>query len=372
MTTGTRGRAPASSSPAPLLIHIGLHKTGSTWLQQAIFNDPGRGFTTEAGAPRHQLVHDFVLPDPLAYDATATRRLYDPYLETSVARRLTLVLSHERLSGYPSSGGYDRSLIAQRLRDTFPEARILIVIREQRALIRSMYSQHITDGGNGTLDQFLYRPERGIGRRPWFNFDMYRFDRLIDLYRSLFGADRVQVAAYETLNDDIQGFVDAISDFCGNPKVSVADSRPQNRRRVWAMQEVQRRLNTWFYDNELSPGAFLHVRRFAARFARSARYFRAIVPPAIDRRMHAALQRKVDRAVGDYFTRSNTMTAEMTGIDLNRIGYMTVEADHAEVRTQDSTAISADTPTPRSAPLSSRKNASMLATSRIHDEGGAR
>ena len=38
-------------SSAPMLIHIGLHKTGSTWLQQAVFSDPDRGFTTELGAP---------------------------------------------------------------------------------------------------------------------------------------------------------------------------------------------------------------------------------------------------------------------------------------------------------------------------------
>ncbi len=345
------------SSPAPLLIHIGLHKTGSTWLQQAIFHDHARGFTTEAGAPRHQLVHDFVLPDPLAYDPQEARRLYLPYITAAAQEGQTLVLSHERLSGYPSSGCYDRGLIAERLHASFPEAKILIVLREQRALIRSMYSQHITDGGNGTLDQFLYRPERGLGRRPWFNFDMYAFDRLIELYRRLFGADRVLTLTYEHLNADSQGFVDAISAFCGQPAVSVSNTIPRNRRRIWLMQEVQRRLNGWFYDNELSPGALVHVQRFAGRFAAMEPLFRALVPKGLDRRMQAKLQRRVDREVGGYFGESNARTAALTGLDLGGFGYMTGDAERALAKNGDSPPSD-----PRGA--STRKNASMLVTAR--------
>lgn len=346
-----------SSPPAPLLIHIGLHKTGSTWLQQAIFNDAARGFTTELDTPRHQLVHDFVLPDPLAYDPQDARALYLPNIAAAEAGGRTLVLSHERLSGYPSSGGYDRGLIAERLHASFPEAKILIVLREQRALIRSMYSQHITDGGNGTLDQFLYRPERGLGRRPWFNFDMYAFDRLIELYRRLFGPDRVLVLAYEHLNADSQGFVDAISAFCGQPAVAVNNRIPRNRRRIWMMQEVQRRLNGWFYDNELSPGALVHVQRFAGRFATMEPLFRALVPGRLDRRMQAKLQRRVDREVGDHFAESNARTAALTGIDLAGFGYMTGASGPPAARNGDGPR--SDRPV-----VPTRKNASMLLTAR--------
>src|SRR3546814_8368538 len=90
-------------------------------------------------------------------------------------------------------------MIADRLRETFPDARILIVIREQRALIRSMYSQHITDGGTGTLGRFLNRPEPGLGRKPWFDPEVYAFDRLIAYYCGLFGAERVLALPFELL-----------------------------------------------------------------------------------------------------------------------------------------------------------------------------
>ena len=220
-----------------------------------------------------------------------------------------------------------------------------------------MYSQHITVGGNGTLDQFLYRPERGLGRRSWFNFDMYAFDRLIELYRRLFGTDRVMVLAYEHLNADAQGFVDAISAFCGQPVVSVSGTIPRNRRRIWMMQEVQRRLNDWFYDNELSPGALVHVKRFAGRFAAMESLFRALVPNGLDQRMQAKLQRRVDREVGGHFAESNARTAALTGLDLAGLGYMTSTADRPAARNGED---------PRSDQPSgpTRKNASMLVTAR--------
>jgi len=47
------------------------------------------------------------------------------------------VLSAERLSGNPDSGGYDSVHVAEYLAATFPEARVLIVIREQADMLVS-------------------------------------------------------------------------------------------------------------------------------------------------------------------------------------------------------------------------------------------
>ena len=49
------------------------------------------------------------------------------------------VISHERLSGYPHSGGHDSKEIAHRLAAVFPNAKVVIVIREQKSMILSNY-----------------------------------------------------------------------------------------------------------------------------------------------------------------------------------------------------------------------------------------
>lgn len=313
--------ARARVTAIPLLLHIGYHKTGSTWLQRAVFDNAGRGFTTETGEPRHALVRDFVLPDALAYDPARMRDKFAEARAEALAGGKTLVLSHERLSGYPSSGGHDRRMIADRLRETFPDARILIVIREQRALIRSMYSQHITDGGTGTLARFLARPEPGLGRKPWFDPEVYAFDRLIAYYRGLFGADRILALPFELLTRDPQLFVDRLAAFCGRPSQPLGPVSRENDRRPLVMQAVQRRLNALFYDNELSPGAFVHIPRFAKRFGRLRGLFDACSPRFIERRMDARLVKEIAAYAGDRFRESNRRTSRMIGIDLGDYGY---------------------------------------------------
>lgn len=305
----------------PILLHIGMHKTGSTWLQNDIFASAAHGFTTATGAPRHGLVADFVTPDAFHYDAQAVREAYSDHHCDAAENDLTLVLSHERFSGYPSSGGHDRRLIADRLFATFPEARVLIVLREQRALIRSMYSQHITDGGTGSIKQFLDTPEPALGRRPGFRLSFYEFDRTIAYYRSIFGSDRVLALPFEMLSENPVGFVGEIQNFCSIARTDVGAVKRVNERRPLVMQLVQRPLNALFFHNELSPGALFHISRFAKRYGRTRKLFEAITPAWLEKSMQAKLKRTIDRHVGDYYVESNRKTEQLIGRSLAGYGY---------------------------------------------------
>lgn len=313
-------RPAAAAAAAPVLIHVGFHKTGSTWLQQQLFADPAR-FASVDDAPRHRLVEDLVMPDPLAYDPVAVAHRYAPALALARESGRTLALSHERLSGYPSSGGRDRAMIAERLRATFPDARILIVIREQRALIDSMYRQHITDGGVEGVARFLATPEPGLGRKPSFTTDLYAFDRLIALYQQLFGESRVLVLPVERLGADPQGFADAVAALCGRPPLPIAPSRAANQRRPLLMQQVQRPLNFLFYHNELSPGALIHIPRFHKRYARLRRLFEIASPRFVEAALGRRLERAIAAHVGDHFAASNARTERLTRLDLAALGY---------------------------------------------------
>lgn len=312
---------PAQRARAPMLVHIGYHKTGSTWLQDRIFCDPARGLETIADAPRHRLVEDFVRPDALSYDPQATAERYSAYIEAARTRDTTLVLSHERLSGYPSSGGHDRAMIADRLKATFPDASILIVLREQRSLIRSMYSQHITDGGTESLKRFLNTPEPALGRKPSFSLAFYEFDRLIAHYQRLFWPDRVLALPFEMLARAPQAFVDRIAGFSGRPEVALDKVQRTNEKRPLLMQQIQRPLNALFYHNELSPGALFHIRRFHKRYARLRPLFDTISPRFLESRLERRLRDAIDRHVGTYFAASNARTERLTGLALQEYGY---------------------------------------------------
>lgn len=310
----------ADNPPAPL-IHIGYHKTGSSWLQNNIFNNDGFGFTDEYGLARHELVYEFVRPAPFTFNADRVAGDFTPWLQKAQARGLRLVLSHERFSGYPSSGGYDSKMIADRLKQIFPDAKILIIIREQQSLIRSMYSQHISDGGVESAHNFLRQPEPHLGRRPFFSRHFYEFHHLIGYYQSLFGEQNVLTLPFEMLHRQPQDFVDAIGSLCRHPKKPVGPVARVNERRPIFMQWLQRPLNAIFYNNELSPGALFHIHNFHKRYAKLTRFFRVLTPPPADRYFDAKLRKYFRTEIGTYYGDSNKLTEALTGLDLGKYGY---------------------------------------------------
>jgi hypothetical protein len=93
------------------LLHIGYHKTGSTFLQRCVFPEPGFSLVARAKALRPT----FVEGDPFGFDARIARETFRSGIERAQREGLVPVLSAERLSGNPHSGGYDSKQIAERL-----------------------------------------------------------------------------------------------------------------------------------------------------------------------------------------------------------------------------------------------------------------
>lgn len=230
-------------------------------------------------------------------------------------------MSHERLSGYPPSGGYDRKLIADRLAATFPEARILIVIREQVSVIASMYSQYITDGGHLPLRRFLSTPEPGLGRMPGFRWSFYEFDLLIGYYRQMFGQDRVLVLPFELLLQDPQEFASSIMGFMGLSPKPLARRGSVNRRRPVPMQTVQRHVNRLLTRNELSNSGLVGIPNLSRRFARLRPFFEAMTPATVDAWLNQRRNAELMGLIGDHYAQSNRRTSALIGIDLSALGY---------------------------------------------------
>src|SRR5215218_3471564 len=91
--------------PVRPLLHIGYHKTGTTWLQRHVFRNAEAGFSF-VGKPK-ALRLAFVDLSPFGFEPEAVRKDFQPGIEQAQARNLVPVLSFERLSGSPYAGGYD-------------------------------------------------------------------------------------------------------------------------------------------------------------------------------------------------------------------------------------------------------------------------
>jgi hypothetical protein len=190
------------------LLHIGYYKTGTTFLQTRIFPEPGFSLVAKSMA----LWSSFVEVDPFAWSPSKARETFETGIRDAAERGLVPVLSAERLSGNQDSGGYDSVHVAEYLAATFPEARVLIVIREQADMLVSSYKRYVRNGGPGTLRQYG-SPPWGPPRPPHFDLSYFEYHRLIGLYRNLFGPESVLVMPYELLRDQPRTFLKRLGDF---------------------------------------------------------------------------------------------------------------------------------------------------------------
>lgn len=183
------------------IVHIGYHKTATTWLQEAVFPRA----RSHDFLPRKAVQQAFLAAPGLHFDAEETRRVL------GIGRRnRPLLLSEENLSGYLHNGGLHGFLapeVARRIKAALPEARIVIFVRNQFDICRASYAQYVSGGGTWSARRYFdtARTMRGALTRPWkapvFEFEHFEFDRLVAHYDSLFGPERVHVYAYEALRD---------------------------------------------------------------------------------------------------------------------------------------------------------------------------
>ncbi|MGB3406090.1 MAG: hypothetical protein WBA67_01210 [Jannaschia sp.] len=191
------------------LIHIGYHKTATSWLQQRVFQ-PETGF---APVLSHQEVWDLIVrPHGLSFDPAPARALVSERI-AGLADGLAPVISSEVLSGHPFFGGRGSEIYAARLEQIFPGTRILVTIRNQFRIIPSVYMQYLQRGGTLTAAAFL----SGIDEPGFHGFDAahFHYDRLIGCYDTLFGDANVHVLTQEAVARDGEAAVAALADFAG-------------------------------------------------------------------------------------------------------------------------------------------------------------
>jgi len=306
-------------SPARLLIHVGLHKTGTTWLQDRVFINNALGFESPWGPMASPAVAEFMLVDPLSFDAQATLNRLGKEIDAARAKGYIPVLSHEGLSSRPVRGTYYAPTVANRLKEAFPDARIVIGIREQRGMILSLYRQFVRNGGVYSLTQFIGTGNEPQGWSPLCRFDFFHYDRFVKLYQDMFGEDSVLVQPLELLRDDEPMYLNRLLQFAGSTGDPNDLTKAGASNVGWGGQtlELFRFFSRFAVRNPLGP-----KQPFCVRNAQRVCYK---VDKLIPKKRHASIERKwkayVAQRCSDSFNASNTKLAEMTGLDLGAMGY---------------------------------------------------
>ncbi|MFQ5622532.1 MAG: hypothetical protein ACE5FS_03960 [Paracoccaceae bacterium] len=242
----------------PPLVHIGYHKTGTTWLQRRLFV-PEHGYRPLM--THEEVWAELVAPHDLVFDPAAARDALEARRAAPAGPGMADVISSELLSGNPFYGGRESAAMARRLHAVVPQARILITIREQIAAAASIYMQYILRGGTERPERFFAgAPSLGY---PAFSPGHLKYHRLIGLYRDLFGPGNVHVFTQEGFIADMAGTLGALAAFAGNGPFAERpppDPSPVGVSNAEITAGVLRRINH-FRDGPAGRGPVLDLGR---------------------------------------------------------------------------------------------------------------
>ncbi len=306
----------------PLLIHVGLHKTGSTWLQKRVFEAKNGHEIAYCGDVA--MIHgQFILPDSDAFDPEVPRQAFAPLLMKAAAAGQLAVLSDEALAGRPFHAKYQREVQAARLAAAFPDAKILITIREQRRIIYSMYGQYLRFGYTSSLQDFLAPAPAQSFLHPVLDRAYYDYERLIRSYERHFPTDNILLVPMEWMVSDPNGVLRFLSAQIGTDLSAVGAGqagRIENPALSDLAYAALRQANRLVSQDARGLGR-------ATRFNANAIAYRVdrLTPDALRRSMRAARMALIDQTLGDTYALSNQKVAARIGHDLAAYGYRVPE-----------------------------------------------
>jgi len=298
-----------------VLIHIGYPKTGSTWIQRRVIDNDD--CAVGSVAPWTAVRTTIIEPLPLWYEGEPVRRMLADGIARCGADGVAPVLSHELLCGQPVSGGFSATFVADRLHALAPEATVLIVVREQHAMLLSLYGEYVRNNGAGSLSTYLDPPSRD--RFPVFDLRYLEFDRLAFRYQELFGADRVHVLLFEDLAADPLRFANVVLTLAGAPLIDDLDESPERGGLGGVGLSLRGRANAIVGRDRNNRVARLHL----PGVAKAIESIDARAPDALQARVNERHQRLIADRVGDRYRASNQRLAERFALDLATKGYQT-------------------------------------------------
>ena len=291
------------------LVHIGMPKCASTWLQKHFFR-PRNGFREAVST--HYAYFGFIHEDSFQWTSRRDQ------IDLATPDDLVPVMSAEALAGNPLTGGHDGERNLSRIHSALPEARILIVIREQESMMRSLYKLLINFGYPYRIGTVL--ENKLAGNMPTFTLQYLYYHHIIAAYQQMFGADSVLVLPYEAFQVEPSVFLEQVRRFC---EVDI-EARPlkvdlhkrENINRSLVSIEIKRIYNRYIARTRFSVGGLVNPGQISGKGN-----FDPYVPQLLERCLERRFRQQVQKKTCGFYAESNAQTQRLTGLDLAAYGY---------------------------------------------------
>jgi hypothetical protein len=321
------------SADKQIIIHVGLHKTATSFLQARVF--PALAgvrfvhplyYTRPDDGPIERFVVDLLDRNPACIDLDRHRSSIAAWLAT--VAEPTVLISSEALVGYPIENHNNILTNAELLAQMFPRAKIWLVVRRQDKWVESAYSQLLKQGFATTVEGYLNYRDGEFGRYRLAlvhgpnvdarDLDWERFDAL---YRSRFGAEAVCTLPFELFAADSEAFLRRFYAFANiEPGVFPDTGERVNER--WSPLAVQL---AQIVNRVPMPIKRAIRDRVGAQWHPSAVLSRTVVPrlpswtPGLGKADYVSPQ--LGAALLALHRESNRTLGERIGVDLSGFGY---------------------------------------------------
>ncbi|MGH7197664.1 MAG: sulfotransferase family protein [Candidatus Omnitrophota bacterium] len=304
-----------------LYLHIGYPKTGTTFLQSEVF-PKAAGLNYVNYLDMLEDISKILKQDEYSFNADKVREVFEKRFRPGKN-----LLSQENFVGdFYRCRLLNSKLVADRLKRLFPEARIIITLRNQYDLIESLYRQYLQSGGLKKFREFVGFDGDDFEESylHWglnVNIGNFNFLNPVRYYESLFGKDRLLVLPYELLKRDPGAFMRKLFSWIGVEAPAGLNNVLHNPG-YGARQAAVARFFNRFLKSKLNEGSIIPDVRLPFTGKIDAGKLRLILQSKYSRKILGAkpmTDETVQNRVKSVFNESNRALNERYGLSLETL-----------------------------------------------------
>lgn len=186
--------------PKVSCVHVGIHKTATTWMQLHGFAlHPKIKLLNAVGSPFEEFWYrEFMDCGEFGFDrARVAARVEQELRAFDDDKDAIPIISEENITGHIYTGS-NAKRNAEHLFELFGRCKIFMLIRRQPDYLASAYSNFINHGGSLSFRGWMQDQNIPV---HWM-INKLKYDQLISYYHSLFGPENVLVLPYEMFARD--------------------------------------------------------------------------------------------------------------------------------------------------------------------------
>ena len=201
-----------------IFVHIGYPKSATTFLQNNFFNK----IENINYINHNKELHENILFNDVNFqnkeDILKSIKYYEDQRD--------ILISHEGIIRNVYLGCLNFYANCKKIFDIFGEnTKILICLRNQRDIIKSIYKYYIFCGGTSTFDR-LINPKIKQSVASYFKINVLNYFLLIQMYESFFGKKNIHIFLYEEFKQNPLKIINGICSFmkCKTPEIENFES----------------------------------------------------------------------------------------------------------------------------------------------------